>query len=65
MVSTNLDTNAGVPQGNLLDSMLFALNVHYSEKCISNRNCYLFAEDAILYIKGENMHQVIMQLMWT
>ena len=52
----------GVPQGSILGPLLFLLYVNDFPQHVQNENCYIFADDTIIYSFGSNVHEVMTHL---
>lgn len=58
-VSSERETEYGVPQGSVLGPVLFIIFINDIVKSIVNCKIHLFADDTMLYISGENVSEII------
>lgn len=62
VLSNSLDVTLGVPQGSILGVLLFLLYINDIERIIKYSKLVLFADDALLYISGDNVNCIVDQI---
>lgn len=63
VTSTTSEIILGVPQGSILDPLLFIMYFNdLSQICPSNVTCQMYADHALLYVNSPNRQQVVQDL---
>ena len=62
IVSSELTTRCGVPQGSILGPLLFIVYINDLNEILSETKANLYADDTAVYISGSNYIEVILAL---
>ena len=60
--SSKLNISCGVPQGSVLGPLLFLTYVNDMKNVLVNSSHYLYADDTVIFISGENTIEVVNKL---